>query len=264
MKRQCGRCGPAKNTSRGQLAELFLKPADIRYLARSSSHSHPDHVVHSQPVSHRPPCGAKGRVTIGQTVWWPAFFQAGAAGHQGGRHRDLFWAAAVMLISTPGPRPSPMPARQVAQDRAVAALGDLLHTKPIGQPSRARAHFQHGPSRRLARPHGCRVLRDNAQLWIGQTKPEEVPAATVMPPPPPNAVIAGPCLRDEEISVLPALERGGNGIRAAAVLPLVPAAAEPMLCSSRSVDVPNWLPAPREGAGAAPFPPILRSSRGTR
>jgi len=154
-EKQCGRVDQQED-AREPARELGLKPADIRYLALS--HSHPDHVgnLNLFPTGH--PGGAKGRVRLGATVWWPAF-QAGAAGHQGGRRsrsvrrrqRDADFHARTLARS-------PMPARQVRPRPARCCFsGDAVHTRANWDSHRVpERNFNMAQSLASLRPHGGR------------------------------------------------------------------------------------------------------------
>jgi len=168
-----------KKTLASQLAEIGVKPADIRYLALS--HSHGDHVGNVNLFPQSTLLVQRAEYDWPDPLGVPRFKPDMKVIKAEGDH-DVFGDGSVMLISTPGHSPGHQ-CLLVRLPGAGALLlsGDAVHTKANWDNKRAPVqNFNHAQSIATL-DHMAAVLKQhNAQLWIGH-EPSEVPLRKYAP-----------------------------------------------------------------------------------
>ena len=135
-----GQRNPASTWTRtktlgGQLAELGLKPSDIRYLALS--HSHPDHIGNVDLFPQATLLVQKAEYDWPGAMGGKGFKPAQPAIKAEGDH-DVFGDGSVMLISTPGHSPGHQCLLvKLPKTGAILLSGDAVHTKANWDDARA-------------------------------------------------------------------------------------------------------------------------------
>jgi N-acyl homoserine lactone hydrolase len=162
----------SKKTLVSQLADLGLKPSDVRYVALS--HQHGDHVgnldlfAHSTLVVQRaeyewvPPVG-------------PRRFKPEQPVIKAEGDLDLFGDGSVVLISTPGHTPGHQCLLvRLPKTGAVLLSGDAVHTKANWDNHRAPQRNLNVPQSLASLDRMAAVLKEsNGELWIAH-EPSEV------------------------------------------------------------------------------------------
>jgi N-acyl homoserine lactone hydrolase len=169
----------SKKTLASQLAELGLKPADIRYLALS--HSHPDHVGNLNLFPQATLVVQKAEYDWVQPFGGPRFKPEQPAIKAEG-DRDLFGDGSVMLISTPGHSPGHQ-CLLVGSPKTGALLlsGDAVHTRANWDSHRVpERNFNMAQSLASLDRMAVVLKENNAQLWIGH-ETSEVPLRRYAP-----------------------------------------------------------------------------------
>ena len=161
----------SKKTLASQLAELGLKPSDIRYLALS--HSHPDHVGNLNLFPQ-----ATLVVQKAEYDWVAPFggarFKPEQPAIKAEGDRDLFGDGSVVLISTPGHSPGHQCLLvRLPKTGALLLTGDAVHTKANWDSHRVPERNFNVPQSLAALDRMAAVLKENnAQLWIGHETSE--------------------------------------------------------------------------------------------
>jgi N-acyl homoserine lactone hydrolase len=169
----------SKKTLASQLAELNLKPSDIRYLALS--HSHPDHVGNLHLFPQATLVVQKAEYDWVQPLGGPRFKPEQPAIKPEG-DRDLFGDGSVTLISTPGHSPGHQCLLvKLPKTGAVLLSGDAVHTKANWDSHRVPERNFNMPQSLASLDRMAAVLKEsNAQLWIGH-ETSEVPLRKYAP-----------------------------------------------------------------------------------
>jgi len=169
----------SKKTLESQLAEIGLKPADIRYLALS--HSHPDHVGNLNLFPQATLVVQKAEYDWVQPFGGPRFKPEQPAIKAEG-DRDLFGDRSVTLISTPGHSPGHQCLLvRLPETGAVLLSGDAVHTKANWDHHRVPERNFNVPQSLASLDRMAAVLKENnAQLWIGH-EVSEVPLRKYAP-----------------------------------------------------------------------------------
>ena len=156
----------SKKTLISQLAEIGLKPSDIRYLALS--HSHPDHVGNLDLFSQSTLVVQKAEYD------WPLpngspRFKAEQPVIKAEGDRDLFGDGSVVLISTPGHSPGHQCLLlKLPKTGALLLSGDAVHTKANWDSHRVPERNFSVPQSLASLDRMAAVLQENnAKLWIG-------------------------------------------------------------------------------------------------
>jgi glyoxylase-like metal-dependent hydrolase (beta-lactamase superfamily II) len=160
-----------KKTLASQLAEIGVKPSDIRYLALS--HSHGDHVGNFDMFPQSTLLVQKAEYDWTQPNGAPRFPKERPAMPVVGDH-DVFGDGSVTLISTPGHSPGHQCLLvKLPKTGAILLSGDSVHTKANWDNHRApEQNFDHAQSLRSL-DRMAEVLKDNnAVLWIAHEKGE--------------------------------------------------------------------------------------------
>jgi glyoxylase-like metal-dependent hydrolase (beta-lactamase superfamily II) len=169
----------SKRTLASQLAELGLKPSDIRYLALS--HSHPDHVGNLNLFPQATLVVQKAEYDWVQPFGGPRFKPEQPAIKTEG-DRDLFGDGSVMLISTPGHSPGHQCLLvRLPKTGAVLLSGDAVHTRANWDSHRVpERNFNMAQSLTSLDRMAAVLKENNAQLWIGH-ETAEVPLRKYAP-----------------------------------------------------------------------------------
>jgi glyoxylase-like metal-dependent hydrolase (beta-lactamase superfamily II) len=169
----------SKRTLAGQLAELGLKPSDIRYLALS--HSHPDHVGNLNLFPQATLVVQKAEYDWVQPFGGPRFKPEQPAIKAEG-DRDLFGDGSVVLISTPGHSPGHQCLLvRLPKTGAVLLSGDAVHTRANWDSHRVpERNFNMAQSLASLDRMAAVLKESSAQLWIGH-ETAEVPLRKYAP-----------------------------------------------------------------------------------
>jgi N-acyl homoserine lactone hydrolase len=169
----------SKKTLASQLAELGLKPSDIRYLALS--HSHPDHVGNLNLFPQATLVVQKAEDDWAQPFGGPRFKPEQPAIKPEG-DRDLFGDGSVMLISTPGHSPGHQCLLvRLPKTGALLLSGDAVHTRANWDSHRVpERNFNMAQSLASLDRMAAVLKENNAQLWIGH-ETAEVPLRKYAP-----------------------------------------------------------------------------------
>jgi N-acyl homoserine lactone hydrolase len=169
----------SKKTLLGQLAELGLKPSDIRYLALS--HSHPDHVGNLNLFPQATLVVQKAEYDWVQPFGGPRFKPEQPVIKAEGDH-DLFGDGSVVLISTPGHSPGHQCLLvRLPKTGALLLTGDAVHTRANWDSHRVPERNFNMAQSLVSLDHMAAVLKENnAQLWIGH-ETAEVPLRKYAP-----------------------------------------------------------------------------------
>ena len=161
-----------KKTLGGQLAEIGVKPSDIRYLVLS--HSHPDHVGNFDMFAQSTLLVQKAEYDWKLPNGAPRFKPEMKAEPANGDH-DVFGDGSVKLISTPGHSPGHQNLLvKLPKTGAVMLTGDSVHTKANWDSKRVPERNFNVPQSLASIDRMAAVLKENnAQLWIGH-EPSEV------------------------------------------------------------------------------------------
>jgi glyoxylase-like metal-dependent hydrolase (beta-lactamase superfamily II) len=156
----------SRKTLASQLAELGLKPSDIRYLALS--HSHPDHVGNLNLFPQATLVVQKAEYDWVQPFGGPRFKPEQPAIKAEGDH-DLFGDGSLMLISTPGHSPGHQCLLvRLPKTGAVLLSGDAVHTRANWDSHRVpERNFNMAQSLASLDRMAAVLKENNAQLWIG-------------------------------------------------------------------------------------------------
>jgi N-acyl homoserine lactone hydrolase len=169
----------SKKTLASQLAELNLKPSDIRYLALS--HSHPDHVGNLNLFPQATLVVQKAEYDWVQPFGGPRFKPEQPVIKAEG-DRDLFGDGSVVLISTPGHSPGHQCLLvKLPKTGAVLLSGDAVHTRANWDSHRVpERNFNMAQSLASLDRMAAVLKESNAQLWIGH-ETAEVPLRKYAP-----------------------------------------------------------------------------------
>jgi glyoxylase-like metal-dependent hydrolase (beta-lactamase superfamily II) len=169
----------SKKMLAGQLAELNLKPSDIRYLALS--HSHPDHVGNLNLFPQATLVVQKAEYDWVQPFGGPRFKPEQPVIKAEG-DRDLFGDGSVVLISTPGHSPGHQCLLvKLPKTGAVLLSGDAVHTRANWDSHRVpERNFNMAQSLASLDRMAAVLKESNAQLWIGH-ETAEVPLRKYAP-----------------------------------------------------------------------------------
>jgi N-acyl homoserine lactone hydrolase len=169
----------SKKTLAGQLAELGLKPSDIRYLALS--HSHPDHVGNLNLFPQATLVVQKAEYDWVQPFGGPRFKPEQPVIKAEG-DRDLFGDGSVVLISTPGHSPGHQCLLvRLPKTGALLLTGDAVHTRANWDSHRVPERNFNIAQSLVSLDRMAVVLKENnAQLWIGH-ETAEVPLRKYAP-----------------------------------------------------------------------------------
>jgi len=162
-----------------QLAELGLKPSDIRYLALS--HSHNDHIGNVDLFPQATLLLQKAEFDWPSPLGVPRFKKEQPVKTVEGDH-DVFGDGSVMLISTPGHSPGHQCLLvKLPKTGAMLLSGDAVHTKANWDNRRAPIQNFNHPQSLTALDRMATVLKQhNAVLWIAHEK-SEVPQRKYAP-----------------------------------------------------------------------------------
>jgi glyoxylase-like metal-dependent hydrolase (beta-lactamase superfamily II) len=168
-----------KKTLAAQLAEIGVKPADIRYLALS--HSHGDHVGNVNLFPQSTLVVQKAEYDWPDPTGVPRFKPDMKVIKADGDH-DVFGDGSVLLISTPGHSPGHQCLLvKLPKTGALMFSGDAVHTKANWDNKRAPTqNFNHAQSIATLDRMAAVLKEHNAQLWIGH-EPSEVPLRKYAP-----------------------------------------------------------------------------------
>ena len=168
-----------KKTLASQLAEIGVKPSDIRYLALS--HSHGDHVGNVELFAQSTLVVQKAEYDWPGPNNTPRFNPRMKALKAEGDH-DVFGDGSVMLISTPGHSPGHQCLLvKLPKTGALLFSGDAVHTKANWDLKRApEQNFNHAQSLATLDRMAAVLKQHNAQLWIGH-EPSEAPQRKYAP-----------------------------------------------------------------------------------
>ncbi len=160
-----------KKTLASQLAEIGMKPSDIRYLALS--HSHGDHVGNVDLFARSTLLVQKAEYDWPDPSGAPRFKKDQPAKTVEGDY-DVFGDGSVMLISTPGHSPGHQCLLvKLPKTGAVLLSGDSVHTKANWDNRRAPVqNFNHAQSLATLDRMAAVLKQSNAQLWITHEKSE--------------------------------------------------------------------------------------------
>jgi len=155
-----------------QLAEIGVKPSDIRYLALS--HSHGDHVGNVDMFLQSTLLVQKAEYDWPGPNNTPRFNPAMKVMKADGDH-DVFGDGSVTLISTPGHSPGHQCLLvKLPRTGALLLSGDAVHTKANWDLKRApEQNFNHAQSIATLDRMAAVLREHNAALWIGH-EPSEV------------------------------------------------------------------------------------------
>jgi glyoxylase-like metal-dependent hydrolase (beta-lactamase superfamily II) len=161
-----------KKTLASQLAEIGVKPSDIRYLALS--HSHGDHVGNVNLFPQATLVVQKAEYDWPDPSGTPRFPKDMKATKAEGDH-DLFGDGSVLLISTPGHSPGHQCLLvKLPKTGAVMFSGDAVHTQANWDSKRTPIQNFNPAQSAAALDRMAAVLKEhNAVLWIGH-EPTEV------------------------------------------------------------------------------------------
>jgi glyoxylase-like metal-dependent hydrolase (beta-lactamase superfamily II) len=161
-----------KKTLAAQLAEIGVKPSDVRYLALS--HSHGDHVGNVSLFPQATLVVQKAEYDWPDPLGVPRFNKDMKVIKAEGDH-DVFGDGSVRLISTPGHSPGHQCLLvKLSKTGALLLSGDAVHTKANWDNKRAPIqNFNHAQSLATLDRMAAVLKEHNAQLWIGH-EPSEV------------------------------------------------------------------------------------------
>jgi len=168
-----------KKTLASQLAEIGVKPSDVRYLALS--HSHGDHVGNVDLFPQATLLVQKAEYEWPGPNNTPRFPPAMKAIKADGDH-DVFGDGSVMLIATHGHSPGHQCLLvKLPKTGAILFSGDAVHTKANWDNKRAPTqNFDHAQSLRALDRMAEVLKQHNAELWIGH-EPSEAPRRKYAP-----------------------------------------------------------------------------------
>ncbi|MEA2937145.1 MAG: N-acyl homoserine lactone hydrolase [Alphaproteobacteria bacterium] len=168
-----------RKTLASQLAEIGVKPSDIRYLALS--HSHDDHVGNVDLFPQSTLLVQKAEYDWPNPFGVPRFKPDMKVVKAEGDH-DVFGDGSVMLISTPGHSPGHQCLLvKLPKTGALMFSGDAVHTKANWDLKRAPVQNSNHAQSLATLDRMAAVLREhNAQLWIAH-EPTEVPQRNYAP-----------------------------------------------------------------------------------
>jgi glyoxylase-like metal-dependent hydrolase (beta-lactamase superfamily II) len=161
-----------KKTLTAQLAEIGVKPSDIRYLALS--HSHGDHVGNVKLFPQATLVVQKAEYDWPDPSGTPRFPKDMKAIKAEGDH-DVFGDGSVLLISTPGHSPGHQCLLvKLPKTGALMFSGDAVHTQANWDSKRTPIQNFNPAQSAAALDRMAAVLKEhNAALWIGH-EPTEV------------------------------------------------------------------------------------------
>src|SRR5262245_29767686 len=161
-----------KNTLASQLAEIGVKPADIRYLVLS--HSHGDHVGNVNLFPQSTLLVQKAEYDWPDPAGVPRFKPDMTVIKAEGDH-DVFGDDSITLISTPGHSPGHQCLLvKLPKTGALMFSGDAVHTQANWDNKRTPIQNFNSVQSAAALDRMVAVLKEhNAQLWIGH-EPTEV------------------------------------------------------------------------------------------
>ena len=165
-----------KKTLASQLAEIGVRPSDIRYLA--FSHAHGDHVGNIAMFPQATLLVQKAEYDSRNPAGMPPFNPDQAAVKAEGDH-DVFGDGSVTLISTPGHSPGHQCLLvKMPKTGALLFSGDAVHTKYNWDNRRPQSNNAQSLA---SLDRMSEVLKQhNATLWIGH-EPTEVPLRKYAP-----------------------------------------------------------------------------------
>lgn len=168
-----------KKTLASQLAEIGVKPSDIRYLVLS--HSHGDHVGNVDMFKESTLVVQKAEYDWPGPNNTPRFDPAMKVVKADGDH-DLFGDGSVMLIATPGHTPGHQCLLvRLPQTGSLMFTGDAVHTLANWELKRApEQNFDHAQSLTTLERMAAVLKEYDAELWIGH-EPTEVPKRKYAP-----------------------------------------------------------------------------------
>jgi N-acyl homoserine lactone hydrolase len=159
-------------TLSSQLAEIGVKPSDIKYLALS--HSHGDHVGNVKLFPQSTLLVQKAEYDWPDPSGAPRFPPELPAIKAEGDH-DVFGDGSVVLIATPGHSPGHQCLLvKLPKTGAILLTGDAVHTKANWDNKRTPVqNFNHAQSLAALDRMAAVLKEHNAALWIGH-EPSEV------------------------------------------------------------------------------------------
>jgi glyoxylase-like metal-dependent hydrolase (beta-lactamase superfamily II) len=168
-----------KKTLASQLAEIGVKPSDIRYLALS--HSHDDHVGNTDLFPQATLLVQKAEYDWPHPLGTPRFKSGQPVVKAEGDH-DVFGDGSVMLIATHGHSPGHQCLLvKLPKTGALLFSGDAVHTKANWDNRRAPVqNFNHVQSLQALDRMAEVLKQHNAELWIAH-EPTEVPKRKYAP-----------------------------------------------------------------------------------
>jgi glyoxylase-like metal-dependent hydrolase (beta-lactamase superfamily II) len=168
-----------KKTLASQLAEIGVKPSDVKYLALS--HSHDDHVGNVDMFPQATLLVQKAEYEWAGPNNTPRFPPGQPAIKADGDY-DVFGDGSVMLIATHGHSPGHQCLLvKLPKTGAMLLTGDAVHTKANWDNKRAPIqNFNHAQSLQALDRMAEVLKQNNAALWIGH-EPTEVPMRKYAP-----------------------------------------------------------------------------------
>src|SRR5262249_51820586 len=168
-----------KKTLASQLAEIGVKPLDVRYLALS--HSHGDHVGNVDMFKDSTLLVQKAEYEWPGPNNMPRFNPAMKSIKADGDY-DVFGDGSVMLIATPGHSPGHQCLLvRLPQTGTIMFSGDAVHTLANWDLKRApEQNFNHAQSLTTLERMVALLKEYDGELWIGH-EPTEVPKRKYAP-----------------------------------------------------------------------------------
>jgi len=168
-----------KKTLASQLAEIGVKPSDIKYLALS--HSHDDHVGNVDLFAQATLVVQKAEYDWPNPLGVPRFKPGQPVLKADGDH-DVFGDGSVLLIATHGHSPGHQCLLvKLPKTGALLFSGDAVHTKANWDNRRAPIqNFNHAQSLQGLDRMAEVLKQHNAELWIAH-EPTEVPKRKYAP-----------------------------------------------------------------------------------
>jgi N-acyl homoserine lactone hydrolase len=155
----------------GQLAELGIKPADIKAVA--VSHSHPDHIGNVELFPQAMLFVQKAEYDWPGELGVPRFKAEHPVTKLEGDH-DVFGDGSVVIISTPGHTPGHQSLLvRLPKTGAVVLSGDAVHFKDNWDNRRVPG-FNFSKEQTLASMQRIAdiLAKEHGQLWINHDKPQ--------------------------------------------------------------------------------------------